>query len=269
MNVSIVADSVSKVGNRITTFVLRFPRIVLAELNTHRAFSRNSASSRAIPFNKMVKMVNEDPFIPIAWMKEHTGMQGNEYLTNESDIEKAKQQWLEARDSAVKQSKLLHDTGVTKQICNRLLEPFMWHTCILTATELENFFSLRAHPDAEIHIQKLAYIMLDEYKKSIPKVLDKGDWHLPFSDKLDKSLSYDDIMKVITARCARVSYLNFDGSSSVEADIKLHDRLKESGHWSPFEHCAQCMEDNLSYGNFIGWKQYRKHFIEENKKYQF
>lgn len=141
-NVEILADSLSPQGNRLTTMKITFPRFILAELNTHRMFSRNSASSRAIPFKKMVQMVEENPFIPIAWQKDHKGMQGTEYLINtEANIE----DWLKARDYAIEYAENLHNGGhgVTKQLCNRLLEPFMWHTVIVTATEWENFFKLR------------------------------------------------------------------------------------------------------------------------------
>lgn len=139
----IIADSINPVGNRITTFILTFPRFILAELNTHRAFSRNSASSRAIPFAKMVKMVEEDPFIPIAWQKDHKGMQGTEYFTNPDDISKLVTNHLRARDKAVEFATYQNELGLTKQLCNRYLEPFMWHTCIVTATDFENFFNLR------------------------------------------------------------------------------------------------------------------------------
>lgn len=146
----IIADSLSPQGDRLTTFVVTFPRIILSEFNTHRMFSRNSASSRAIPFEKMVKMVEENPFIPIAWQKEHKGMQGSEYFTDELSIQFARSNWLTARDNAVKGAMSLHSTdngygSVTKQLCNRLLEPFMWHTVIVTSGKegLENFFNLR------------------------------------------------------------------------------------------------------------------------------
>jgi thymidylate synthase ThyX len=142
----ILADSLSPQGHRLTTFKLTYPRIIHAELMTHRMFSRNSASSRAIPFEKMVQMVEEDPFIPIAWQKDHKGMQGTEYITAKDDIWLAKTNWLRARDYAVDYA--AHNNkqvGVTKQLCNRLLEPFMWHTVIVTSgyEGLENFFGLR------------------------------------------------------------------------------------------------------------------------------
>lgn len=150
----VVADSLSPQGNRITTMQVTFPRFILAELNTHRLFSRNSASSRAIPFAKMVKSVEENPFIPIAWQKDHKGMQGTEYFTDKLNIEAKESEWLIARNHAVNQAQQLNSMGVTKQICNRLLEPFMWHTVLITATEFSNFFNLRC-PQYQTPVTKL------------------------------------------------------------------------------------------------------------------
>jgi len=314
----IVADSVNPQGNRITTFLLTFPRFILSELNTHRVFSKNSASSRAIPFEKMVKMVEDDPFIPIAWQSKHSGMQGNEYLDGESEQKLLVNKWLEARDLAVQQSKLLNNSNVTKQLCNRLLEPFMWHTVLLTATEFDNFFKLRCPSydgfskngekvsfrskkdvrkhfeelkldtdlvdnqffkswqsintsQAEIHMQALAEAMWDAMNESTPKELKEGEWHIPFGDKIQNR----DIMqhvkgsfnsrteveeaiqklkiKIAVARCARLSYMTFDGKVDYEKDLKLHDSLLKSGHMSPFEHCARAMT-NLEYYSSIKGK---------------
>ena len=162
----IIADSISPQGKRITTYLLTYPRFIHAELMTHRLFSRNSASSRAIPFEKMAKMVEEDPFIPIAWQKDHKGMQGTEYFTNErisnyseyldgnEVVYQLEEEWLEARNCAIEQAKNMNQLGLTKQICNRLLEPFMWHTVLVTATEWDNFFELRM-PCYEIDLDNL------------------------------------------------------------------------------------------------------------------
>ena len=157
INAQIVANSVNPQGNKITTFLLTYPRFIHGELMTHRMFSRNSASSRAIPFKKMVEMVEEDPFIPIAWQKDHKGMQGSEYLTDKESINNCIAYWLECRDWAINGAKGLNDDkleGVTKQLCNRLLEPFMWHTVLVTATEWDNFFELRM-PCYEIDLDTL------------------------------------------------------------------------------------------------------------------
>lgn len=151
----IVADSVSPQGHRITTFVLTYPRIIHAEVMTHRMFSRNAASSRAIPFKRMMEDVENDPFIPIAWQKDHKGMQGTEYFTNErisnyseyldgnEVVYQLEEEWLGARNCAIEQAKNMNQLGLTKQLCNRLLEPFQWYTCLVTATEFDNFYELR------------------------------------------------------------------------------------------------------------------------------
>jgi thymidylate synthase ThyX len=352
----VVAHSKSNFGHEIVSMQVTFPRFILAELNTHRMFSRNSASSRAIPFEKMVKSVEENPFIPIAWQKDHKGMQGSEYETNEQHINEIKKRWLIARDEAIElASQLNYNYEITKQLCNRLLEPFMWHTVLITATEWENFFVLRCprydlgdgaihrskkdalkyildnkldrfegmfitemdwlmanKGQAEIHMMALAEAMWDAYNESTPKELKEGEWHVPFGDNINDNQftkfkdklwqnkqaptnGHNDLLiKIATARCARVSYtvVGEEGKeANYENDIKLHDRLAESGHWSPFEHCARAMWDDeyntsvcgkienvagnyASYlptagsegwsGNFRGFVQYRKMFKNEN-----
>jgi thymidylate synthase ThyX len=250
----VIADSISPQGDRLTTFILTFPRIILSEFNTHRMFSRNSASSRAIPFEKMVKSVENNPFIPIAWQKDHKGMQGTEYFTDNQDIQRLEDLWILQSREAIKSAQSLNNLQTTKQLCNRLLEPFMWHTVIMTSGKegLENFFDLRNHEAAEIHIQELARKMKEVYIESTPKELKAGEWHIPFGDEwYSASSSFN--LKVSTARCARVSYtvVGEEGKEpNYDNDLKLHDRLLESGHFSPFEHCAKVMSDE-EYESFI------------------
>ena len=143
INAIIVADSINLQGERITSYILTYPRFIHAELMTHRMFSRNSASSRAIPFNKMLKLIEEDPFVPIAWQKDHSGMQGVKYFTDKESIQMNEISWKIASKEAAKTAYAFSKFGVTKQLCNRLLEPFLWHTVLVTATEWENFFQLR------------------------------------------------------------------------------------------------------------------------------
>ena len=152
INAKVVADSLSPQGDRLTSLLITFPRIILSEVNTHRMLSKNTSSSRAIPFNKMLEAVQENPFIPIAWQKDHKGMQGNEYLTGNL----TEYNWLKARDKAVEQAKILHGLDVTKQLCNRLLEPFMWTTMLITGSKegWDNFFNLR-NPVYEIDLDNL------------------------------------------------------------------------------------------------------------------
>lgn len=275
--VEIVADSKNEFGQRITSMVVTFPRFLLAEMNTHRALSRNSASSRAIRFEKMVESVMTNPFIPMAFQKDHAGMQGTEYLSDKDpdgfhtgDVSAAITEWLMARDLAVQQATNLSEIGVTKQLCNRLLEPFMMHQALITSTEWENFFSLRVSEFAEIHFQDIAQKMLDAMNASEPKQLKAGEWHIPFGDKFNISELYnyqtgkpegsewtgqdggpeyrarkvqDLMVKLATVRCARISYLNQGKETPIAADLELHDRLASSGHWSAFEHCARAMSD--------------------------
>jgi thymidylate synthase ThyX len=281
ISAKIVADSINESGNRITSLVVVIPRIVLAELNTHRALSKNSASSRAIPFKKMLNLVQEEPFIPLAFQKDHKGMQGTEYFTEIADKNNCINMWLDARDKAVASAKELNEFGVTKQLCNRILEPFMYHTVLITGTEWENFMALRNHNDAEIHIKEAAVKILEALNGSTPRLLKKDEWHIPFGDDLDyervskmysksnivpEKLIYGLMVEIATARCARVSYLNFEGKDDYEADVKLHDQLLDSGHMSPFEHCAQAQDGDTISGNFVGWRQYRKLYGEENRK---
>ena len=150
----VVADSTDSRGNRLTSLVVTFPRIILAEVNTHRMLSKNTSSSRAVPFSKMVESINKDPFIPIAWQIDHKGMQGSDYKTGDSEIQLCINKWLEARDNAIQSATLLNKNEiVTKQLCNRLLEPFMWTTMLITGSKegWDNFFNLRC-PSYEIEL---------------------------------------------------------------------------------------------------------------------
>ena len=149
----IVAHSLSPQGDELISVLCTFPRIILAEVNTHRMLSKNTSSSRAIPFKKMVESIQDDPFIPIAWQKEHKGMQGSEYFTEEKEITANITMWLHAKDSAVQEAQAAsRNFGITKQLCNRLLEPFMWTTMLITGPRSgwDNFFNLRC-PDYVFH----------------------------------------------------------------------------------------------------------------------
>lgn len=277
----ILADSIAQ-GVRLTTLQVTFPRIVLAEFNTHRVMSRNSASSRAIPVEKRIVEVRQDPFIPEDFASNKKGMQAGDSLGGE-DQERARMAWLDAAQQAIKHAGILADVGVHKQWANRLLEPFAWHTVICTATEWDNFYALRCNPQAQPEIRRAAELMRDAMAGSKPVEIQPGDWHLPLVDHTmgDEvfARSQEGVMtlvKLSVARCARVSYLTHDGLRDVKADLTLHDRLLTSGHMSPFEHAARVAlpEDrqHMSYGhttdagdqvwwcgNFRApWVQYRK-----------
>ena len=261
----IIADSVSRHGQRLTTMEVVFPRMVLAEFNTHRVFSRNSASSRAIPVEKQLRKIKEQPFVPEYWGANQSGMQAEAELIAEAK-DAALDEWLAARDSAVAHVEKLLAIGLHKQLANRILEPFMWHTVIVTATEWSNYFALRANEMAQPEIRKVSELMQAAYEASTPKQLSDDEWHLPliqaeeYDGVFEKS---DDARMISAARCARVSYLTHEGKRDLSADIVLYDRLTSGGHMSPLEHVARPLtEDELSEGefrgNFRGWMQLRK-----------
>lgn len=265
ISAKIIADSVNPAGDRITTFELVYPRFIHSELMTHRQFSRNAASSRAIPIEKQIDMVLNDPAGPIRWGKNGKGMQDHGEM-NATESEAAKEMWRKSAEWAVVEAKKLMFLGLHKQIVNRVLEPFVWMTTLVTATDYENFFSLRVHKDAQPEFQRLAYLMLKTYLgNGYPHtpLLGWGEWHTPY--RAGECAGRDDKACVCsTARCARVSYTNHGKDTTFDEDKTLHDRLAASGHWSPFEHCAQATPGR--HANLLGWMPYRNFFPNQNRK---
>ena len=315
ISASIVCDSVSPEGKRLTTFKLRYPKFIHSEFMTHRVISRNASSSRAIPTAKLLEEVRSDVLraAPVFWGKNQPGMQAAEELEYKpwsaeegySDRERARLLWQGAAVHAADWAEEMVTLGVHKQIVNRVLEPFSHINVVATATEWNNFFGLRLHEDAQPEMRALAVAMWEARKASEPKQLKPEDWHTPFADYTDGWLgrtcercaghgqvlykddeveracggcggtgeAYDGdvVLKVSVARCARVSYESHETGkrSTVEEDLKLFERLKASGHWSPFEHQAtpDVFEPGTAgadwlnpseHGNFVGWRQYRK-----------
>lgn len=266
----VLKDSVNPSGSRLTTMSLTYPRCIHSEFMTHRQFSRNAASSRAIPVKKMLEQVLHHPFIPIHWGANEKGMQAAQVLSEDSQAE-CVSEWLQARTNAVESARALMEEGLHKQIANRLLEPFMWITVICSGVDhaWENFFKLRCHEAAEPHIQKIAYMAQERLAASTPTPLKWNDHHLPLCNfPGDDELHEDHKVAVSIARCARVSYLTHDGRRDIAADLALHTRLYQAGHWSPFEHVAKASpSDGLRGGNFgVGWVQQRKLYQTEYVK---
>lgn len=262
----VIADSVSYTGKRITTMQLKYPRFIHAEFMTHRTMSRNASSSRAIPVARMLEMIKEEPAMPVHWGKNIPGMQANEEVEN---IEGMKGLWIEAARQACSIAKVMTDSGLHKQVANRILEPFQHIHVVMTATEWDNFFLLRNHKDAQPEIQVLASSMQVAMDMSRPETLMLGEWHLPYVSKEEiveqkHRGTFNNLQKMSAARCARVSYMKHDGQRpTLEEDIKLYERLviSEPPHMSPIEHQATPADDiNYWSGNFSGWIQYRKQF---------
>lgn len=296
---TVIADSISPLGIRLTTFELVYHRYIHSEFMTHRMVSKNSASSRAIPTAKLLEQVRTNPMMPIHWGQNQKGMQAGQELTARGR-EEAEARWLWAAGQAADAAEGMLEAGLHKQVANRVLEPFVAMRVIATATEWNNFFHLRLHPDAQPEIQELAKQMRIAREAATPTLLHPGMWHLPYitpKDTVDvvNHLKYDritrdepkqseiiDMLRMISvARCARVSHNNFEGRpSTVQEDLALYDKLVGSSplHASPTEH--QATPDVLTgygddgeeewqlpshyHGNFKGWIQYRKTLKGEN-----
>lgn len=281
----ILLDSIAPSGARLTTFEVTFPRIVLAEFNTHRMFSRNSASSRAIPVKTMLERVAADPFIPYYWGKNQKGMQAEEELS-EQQIRDATLVWSLHRDRSIEAVKTFESIGVHKQIANRLLEAHLWHTVIFTATEMDNYYALRNDKHAQPEIRKPTEMLLELYEASKPMELESGEWHLPlvtnyelFFDEGCKPRGWKrtlagvetrgdvsvtewlDWAKISAGRCARVSYLTHEGKRDLDEDTRMHDNLVANGHMSPLEHPAMALThiewQRQAQEQFAAWRDLR------------
>lgn len=292
----ILASENAATGDVLYTFRLTYPRILLAEVGTHRALSRNTSSSRAIPGKKLRRSVLRDPFIPEYVGAKQKGMQAGEELKGFRRW-LVRKTWSLARYPAVFASWAMEKTGVAKQIANRVLEPWMWVVQVVSATDLKNFFKLRTHKDAEPHFQVLAALMLYQADLALAtfatmeplgvematdthgrvyQILQPGEWHLPFvtedDAKVASTLYKADKVKVLkrisAARAARTSY-------TVVGDEKKQDLPRDEAlgyslfiaeplHASPLEHQAKALPMSTYVGNFVGWMQFRKEIEGED-----
>lgn len=282
----------------MTTLTATYPLIVHPEVLTHRDRERNAASNRAIPFEKMLKSVLDDPFVPVRFGREQSGMQMGEDIPEYLACH-ARAIWNESLQMMARQADRLHNIGrdyqemvressdgnldiqikshadikIHKSLPNRLLVPWQWITVVMTATEWKNLFRLRIHKDAEIHIRIVVEMMRDAIAGSTPKLLQPGEWHRPFVRDVDENellakFTPEDVNAVSTARVARVSYMSHENKIDVPKDFARFEKLVAGsgfGHWSPHGHVAQCSDDpDVRSGPFRGWNQFRKQFANEN-----
>ena len=248
----VIADSISEAGHRITTFEVEAPRIILAEINTHNAVSKNCSSTRAITLSKAIQQVEENGFTPLYWGEKKTGMSADREIENNS---LSNLSWNQAKWNAINSVKTLDEQKLHKQITGRLLEPFQMVKQVLTATDFDNFFNLRIHPTAQPEICMLAYKMYSELQESVPFELKSGEYHLPYVDRWrneDGELYYsteneygenvwlglDSAIKISGSCVAQVSYRNTD--MSLDKAEGIFDRLIQADvlHASVFEHLA-------------------------------
>lgn len=272
----VLCDSLHPDGEtRLTTVEMTYPRFIHAEFMTHREFSRNSASSRAIPMPKMIKRIKDNPVFPLHWGKKQKGMQATEELTAEEKLQAATE-WLDARNDAIRHAEQLERIGIHKQTGNRITETWMWITVIASSTNYENLFALRCHHMAEPHFQNLAYKLRTAYDASQPKQLNYGEWHLPMiglegDEDIFTEFQVEDVAKISAGRCARVSYLTHDGIRDPQEDIGLFKRLSTETpkHASPLEHPAEVLNRNSSKADMCrGWGNFKPGFLQLRKMIQ-
>lgn len=285
----IIALSISPSGQIIATWELEYQRFIHGEFMTHRLFSRNAASSRAIPVSTIIAQVNDNPAMPIHFGKNQSGMQAAEELSPVMQVG-VKWAWKMAAKAAVKWAEVMVKLGLHKQATNRILEPFQTMKTVMTATCMDNFFWLRNHPDAQPEIKELARLMWEALQEALPNAvkLKPGDWHVPYFMNGQwlqdwNSVSLEDALAISASCCAQVSYRKLD--DTLEKAQMVYKRLVDSEpvHASPFEHqatpimepdfyCGDCQsqavwEEGVTHvdrngkfwsGNFVGWKQHRQ-----------
>lgn len=297
MQAEVILASQGPSQKPIYTIRLRYPRIIHSEIMTHRVFSRNARSSRAVPVSRMIEEIRTKPFIPWHWGKNQKGMQADEecnelvvpsHWFSKGGLSRT-EAWLHACNEAIDIAEAFMDAGYHKQIANRLLEPFMWIDTLITSTEWSNFLWLRDHKDAEPHLQDLARLVEQAINGAPLLNLEIGQWHLPYITKEDLiallsrpeagTSSFTDLVcKISAARCARISYAPFDGNASYERELERYESLVSSDriHASPLEH--QATPDSVFYddadglvydnpdhhGNLNDYIQFRKTVPGEN-----
>ena len=279
ISAQIVADSLSPQGIRLTTLALKYPRWIHAEFMTHRLFSRNASSSRAVPSKRLRALERE---YPLRWDANIPGMQSGARLSDEQTA-KAKAVWDRMADACATGVAELAEIGLHKQWANRPLEWFTSISVLVSATSFDNFFGVRWHPDAQPEIQELAQQMFAARQSSTPRPLASGEWHLPYVAAVDaQSLGLDTARRCSAARCARVSDLNHDGTApNVAKDLDTFAKLAgdpngppQPLHASPMEHQAtpdrlqnpddpDSWQNPAQHGNFHGWRQFRKMLAHE------
>lgn len=276
MKAQVIADSVSTDGIRLTTMQLRYWRPIHSELMTHRVFSRNARSSRAVP---VTVLLSEDIYLP-HFMQNKRGMQSTDEVDDQLRL-RWEQEWISLAQTTRDYVAKWGEEGMHKQWANRPLEWFGWIDVLVTSTDWQNFWDLRCHRDAQPDFKFLAELMRTAYEESLPKHLRLDEWHLPYiTDEEIKTLPLEELQRVSSARCARLSYKPFDGNSTYEAELKRYDLLVGSApvHASPTEHIAtpdfkvtfevgkskiHGWANESSHGNFHGWRQFRKSIPNE------
>ncbi len=261
----ILADTENALtGDRLTSFLVTFPRMVLADLTRHRVMSFSFESTRAIPVAKRIEMIESGDFFVPRFREASKGMQQGAFLAGARLAEREKNWRRAAKDAAYAADCLL---DVEKGITGRLLEPFSWITGIISGTEWENFFVLRADPrmGAQYEAQVITGMMRDAREASQPYVAETGEWHLPLIEPEEFCPSDQpppeqrELAEASAGRCAAISYLNHRNNESIETSRdRWIEKLQPFSHWSPAEHPAQVAAGSCTDSNYRGFTQLRK-----------
>lgn len=254
---------------RLTTMVLTLPRFILAQLNKHRKLVNNVGSSRAKPVKVVIEAASsENRFVPSRFGINQPGMQAAGFFSVDSEEHtELTRLWNEDADRAIETALKMSKIGASKELVNRILEPYVYVDALVTASSYDNFLNLRLHSDSQPEIQELARCVKEALATSTPTLLQYDEWHVPYvTDEERKDIPLEDLLKISTARNARISYRTFDGRvSSFEDDLKLFGKLvsdRQHIHASPTEHIAQAVyhkvkrEDKSPFGDY--WYQYRR-----------
>lgn len=253
---AVVVDSIEYVGEEEVFDISvssDYHNFLANGITVHNCFSRNASSSRAVPVERTIQNILNDPWVPSDVYKNCKGMQGKD-IVNEDDYDIFCEEWQDAAFKAIEVAHKMIDNGFHKQHINRILEPFTKIKVIVTATEWSNFFDLRLSPDADPEIQNLAKAIkmaMEAVSNTYSYINDHGGRTLPYVN-VDEMDAIDDL-RILTlisaARCARVSYLNHDGSKpDILKDLALAKRLLGSRHMTPFEHqCRQVYDTGFNY----------------------
>lgn len=298
IKVKILAHSITPYSPvpQLLTFDCLYPRVIHAEVMTHKMLSKNASSSRAVPTSAIISQVLNDPYVPLRWGIAGKGMQDHGEMSA-AGAQKQLRLYMQARDNALRVVQQMLDTEEkpAKQIVNRLLEPWSHIRVVISGTTFSNFFALRRNIHADPVIQALAEAMWQAYKVSKPDILQPGEWHLPYIVDIEKAALFDlapeqrktamaDLILVSAGRCARTSYNRSDNRAPVaEEDLTLAQQLinSEPMHASPLEHQAtpdtfqlfdggvgglsRVWDHPTENGNFApGWRQFRKTIPGEN-----
>jgi hypothetical protein len=210
----------------------------------------------------MQKNYRDNCYTPEKWMKDHKGMQGSEYFEDAGTKSKLERLWFKGVEQLANLQAEFLAVGLSKQWSNRWIEMPSMYKVLITSSEWENFFTQRCDSSSQDEIHDFANKVRKAMDESTPKMLEEGEWHIPFGDMMNMDKITDIIdesgtmplelfkrdfeeaqRKIATARCARISYNNFEGKDDYSSDIRLYDMLKNKGHFSPFEHCARAMSD--------------------------